>query len=177
MKLPAYGKSLLKLREAGKVPWVVVVALGHIIDAEPLRGQEGVARIGLPFDFPVDTGDLALLRGLDVLVSCLRPETVREQIAKKLHRDAVNAILDRGEPAQVWAVLPGARSAAPIKRGRLDFYTETHAALPLDQAFRAELAWWRKCALLGGSGIFSNPAFDRAREHVWRELAHGHVAH
>lgn len=182
MRLPAYGKALLKLREAGKVPWVVVVALGHIIDTETLRGQAGVARIGLPFDYPFDSGDLALLRGLDLLVSCFRPETVSAADAQKLHYRAMDAILERGEPGLVWAVGAAAHSAAPVERaptstGRLDFYTATYAAVPLDQHFREALAWWRKCALLGGSGVFARPEFDPVRERVRRELAGGRVAH
>lgn len=182
MKLPAYGKKLLKLREAGEVPWVVVVALGHIIDPLPLRGQTGVARIGLPFDFPLETGDLALLRGLDVLVSCMRPDSVSAADAKKLHYRAMDAVFARAEAAQVWAVSVDARSAAPIERaptwnGRPDFYTATYAAVPLDATFREQLAWWRKCALLSGVGVFSNPAFDRARDGVRRDLISSRVAH
>ena len=181
MRLPAYGKALLKAREAGATPWVVVVALGHIVDAQTLRGQQGVARIGLPFDFPLDTGDLALLRGLDVLVSCFRPETMTRQAAQLWHRMAMDALEARGETGLIWCVDAAGRSASAIQRFSARAGSGWAAgwprAVPLDGDFREELAWWRKCALLAGSGVFARPAFDRVRERVRSELAGGHGAH
>jgi hypothetical protein len=180
MRLPAYGKALLKLREAGKVPWVVVVALGHIIDTEALRGQAGVARIGLPFDFPIDTGDLAILRGLDVLVSCFAPETVSALDAIVLHRRAIAAIHARGEPGLLWCASQDRMTASPLWKlnvaGVADFVSSPSWE-PLDRNFRHTFAWWRKCALLGAEGIFARPEFDPVRERVRRELSGGRVSH
>lgn len=179
MRLPAYGKTLLKLREAGKSPWVVVVALGHIIDTQTLKGQAGIARIGLPFDYPIDTGDLAILRGLDVLVSLFKPEAVSVADARVLHQRAIAAIFDRGEPGLLWCVSPSCATASPLYPWHTlrtaDFLTGSMET-PLDADFRQAFAWWRKCAVLGGSGIFSRREFDPVRERVRRELSGGHVS-
>jgi hypothetical protein len=178
MRLPAYGKALLKLREAGKVPWVVVVALGHIIDAQTLKGQAGVARIGLPFDYPFDTGDLAILRGLDVLVSCFKPETLSLTAARHMHQLGLAAIFERGEPGLVWCVDELGRSASAADltytRAGPQVLTSWPRAVPLNSAFRETFAWWRTCALVGACGVFSRPEFDRVRARVRRELSGEH---
>ena len=168
MKLPAYGKTLLKLREAGKSPWVVVVALGHIIDTETLKGQAGVSRIGLPFDYPIDTSDLAILRGLDVLVSLFKPETVSAADARILSQRQIRAIFDRGEPGLLWCV--SGQTASPLSLWRTEFLTGS-IEVPLDADFRQCFAWWRKCAVLEARGVFSRAEFDPVRERVRRELS------
>jgi hypothetical protein len=178
MRLPAYGKALLRLREAGKVPWVVVVALGHIIDAQTLKGQDGVARIGLPFDFPLDTGDLAILRGLDVLVSLFQPETVSRRDARVLHNRAIAAIFERGQPGLLWCVSEPGKTASPlypISAGLAEFVSSP-VNVPLDRDFRAAFAFWHRCALLSGEGIYARTEFNRARERARHDLLHGHAA-
>lgn len=179
MRLPAYGKALLKLRESGKLPWVVVVALGHIIDGQTLRGQAGVARIGLPFDYPLDSGDLAILRGLDVLVSCFAPESVSVQDARRHHQRAMAALDERGELGLMWCVSQSCATASPVYRwqgARGGEYVAGLLQVPLDGVFRERFAFWRKCALLGCTGIFFRAEFDPVRERVRRELSGGHVS-
>jgi hypothetical protein len=179
MRLPAYGKALLKLREQGAAPWVVVIAVGHLIDAQTLKGQPGVARIGLPFDLPLDRTDLSLLVGLDVLVSLFAPASVSAADRRILHARAIAAIAERGEPGQLWAADPASAYASPLQRSdgaRGVEYVTGLLRIPLDAHFRDAFAWWRKCALLGGEGLFARPQFNPVREQVLRELCHDHAA-
>lgn len=166
MKLPAYGRNLLKRRTDGKPVSFVVVAAGALIDTRTLSDLDGVSRIGVPADAVIGELDFSAVIGLDVVVS-FWGETPDDALLR-VRADRENAKRDRELLMRIWLHQPGtlwvaneghARQMAPFN-GRL---LSVPPALPLNAGFRARVSQWRRESLIDREGIFARPEFDELR--------------
>jgi hypothetical protein len=158
VRVPSYARKLMERRADGEEFWLAIVAVGWLRDADTLRGQAGIARIGCPADSDPARLDWRCLLGLDVLV------TMYEGCTPAFSEAAQRAVW-AANPSTVWMNLSNGMAQrvepAPLSQPRWIAVTKPAR---LDETFRDQVRHQREVALITSSApLFSLPQFDTAR--------------
>lgn len=173
LKLPAYGRGLLSRRAHGWLPWLVVVAEGAVCDWGTLRGDAGVARIGLPARTNVRRSDFRCLLGMDVLVSPFVYAGWTAEAQSEHYELVLAEIWQRGNVATLWELLEGRawRLQPDPFAGEGEKFALERAARGLElDGLRQAVQVARDSALLRGQGVYARPEFAEARSRRIAEL-------
>lgn len=152
LKLPAFGREVLALREAGQRIGLLVVSVHDWRAGADLAKRENVARVVVPPDLPPEGCDLSLVCGLDVLVCGVEGAAHDMAIRGACAYRAASVWIDTRAGMQRVEVLAAGRR--PI----------VGLELVPPGRFAAELAVRRELMLLCGDWPYDQPVFQPLRQ-------------
>lgn len=163
MRIPAYGKTLISARAAGREPWLVSLAIGKLRDTRILPGVSGVARVGWDDPLTMAQAQWGLLVGLNVLISPFWEEDRHGEPTQTI----METLWKKGRPGTLWFLTEDAQAESLSiwtgSRGDFNFHG-SRQRYTLDANFRKAVEIHRHTLLLMGEGLFALPEFSGVRD-------------